>query len=68
VRCGDVTSYRTAPVASPSLPGGIPYIIANEAAERFSFYRMRAILVIFMTRYLPDTEAPAAKQGGDLHG
>lgn len=34
------------------MPGGIPYIIGNEAAERFSFYGMRSILVIFMTTYL----------------
>jgi POT family proton-dependent oligopeptide transporter len=44
--------YRTAPLASPGMPPGIPYIIANEAAERFSFYGMRAILVVFMTQYL----------------
>jgi POT family proton-dependent oligopeptide transporter len=37
------------------MPGGIPYIIANEAAERFSFYGMRAILVVFMTQYLLDS-------------
>ncbi len=36
------------------LPGGIPYIVGNEAAERFSFYGMRAILVVFMTQYLVD--------------
>lgn len=34
------------------MPTGIPYIIGNEAAERFSYYGMRAILVIFMTQYL----------------
>tara|TARA_B100001059_G_scaffold91112_1_gene89957 strand:+ start:5269 stop:7263 length:1995 start_codon:yes stop_codon:yes gene_type:complete len=34
------------------MPGGIPYIIGNEAAERFSFYGMKSILVIFMTGYL----------------
>lgn len=34
------------------MPGGIPFIISNEAAERFSFYGMRTILVIFMTQYL----------------
>ncbi|MGB5259784.1 MAG: POT family MFS transporter [Gammaproteobacteria bacterium] len=34
------------------MPPGIPYIIANEAAERFSFYGMRAILVVFMTQHL----------------
>lgn len=34
------------------MPAGIPYIVGNEAAERFSFYGMRAILVVFMTQYL----------------
>lgn len=34
------------------MPSGIPYIIGNEAAERFSFYGMRAILVVFMTQYM----------------
>jgi POT family proton-dependent oligopeptide transporter len=34
------------------MPVGIPYIVGNEAAERFSFYGMRAILVVFMTQYL----------------
>ncbi|WP_245549434.1 POT family MFS transporter [Methylomicrobium album] len=34
------------------MPSGIPYIIGNEVAERFSYYGMRAILVIFMTQYL----------------
>jgi POT family proton-dependent oligopeptide transporter len=34
------------------MPGGMPFIIGNEAAERFSFYGMRAILVVFMTQYL----------------
>lgn len=44
--------YRTAPVASTTMPGGVPYIISNEVAERYSFYGMRAILVVFMTQYL----------------
>lgn len=34
------------------MPTGIPYIIVNDVAERFSFYGVRAILVIFMTQYL----------------
>ncbi|MFT6395338.1 MAG: POT family proton-dependent oligopeptide transporter [Bradymonadia bacterium] len=34
------------------LPKGIPYIIGNEAAERFSFYGMKGILVVFMTQFL----------------
>ena len=37
---------------SKMMPQGIPYIIGNEAAERFSYYGMRAILVIFMTQHL----------------
>ena len=36
----------------PKYPKGIPYIIGNELAERFSYYGMRAILVVFMTQYL----------------
>ena len=42
----------TAPVPTSDLPKGIPYIIGNEAAERFSFYGMKAILVVFMHQYL----------------
>jgi POT family proton-dependent oligopeptide transporter len=34
------------------MPPGIPFIVGNEAAERFSFYGMRAILVVFMTQHL----------------
>lgn len=46
--------YKTKPDSSGSLPTGILYIVGNEAAERFSYYGMRAILVIFMTQYLVD--------------
>lgn len=44
--------YKTAPIASPNIPPGIPFIVGNEAAERFSYYGMRAILVVYMTQYL----------------
>ncbi|UCF43388.1 MAG: POT family MFS transporter [Planctomycetota bacterium] len=44
--------YLTAPVPSKKMPLGIPYILTNEAFERFSFYGTRCILVIFMTKYL----------------
>ncbi len=47
-----MAKHLTAPTATTELPGGIPYIIGNEAAERFSFYGMRAILMVFMTRHL----------------
>ena len=46
------TLYLTAPVKSKGMPKGIPYIIGNEAAERFSFYGMRSVLFVFMTTYL----------------
>lgn len=45
-------SHRTSPVDLAGMPPGIPYIIGNEAAERFSFYGMRTILVVFMAQYL----------------
>ncbi len=48
--------YRSAPAPMTGMPPGIPYIVANEAAERYSFYGMRAILVIFMTKYLMNAE------------
>lgn len=37
---------------SSSMPTGIPYIIGNEAAERFSFYGMKAALAVFIVNYL----------------
>jgi len=43
-----------APLKSSRMPPGIPFIIGNEAAERFSFYGMNSILVMFMTKYLLD--------------
>ena len=44
--------YHTAPVPSDRMPRGIPYIVGNEAAERFSFYGMNAILTVFLTKHL----------------
>ena len=54
------TPHLTAPVKSKGMPKGIPYIIGNEAAERYSFYGMKAILVIFMTKYLMDSNGEVA--------
>lgn len=53
-------AYKTQPDALSTLPTGIPYIIANEAAERFSYYGMRAILVVYMTQYLLNQSGQAA--------
>jgi POT family proton-dependent oligopeptide transporter len=50
------TEYRTTPVRTDRMPPGILYIVGNEAAERFSYYGMNSILVVFMTRYLLDRQ------------
>src|SRR6185369_927246 len=42
------------------MPPGIPFIVGNEAAERFSYYGMRTILVVFMTKYLLDSSGQLA--------
>ena len=36
--------YRTTPLPSSEMPPGIPYIVGNEAAERFSYYGVSPIL------------------------
>ena len=53
-----MSKYRTSPLATEKMPPGIPYIIGNEAAERYSFYGMKTILVIFMTKHLMGKEGP----------
>ncbi len=45
-------SYRTSPADIVGMPPGVPHIIGNEAAERFSFYGMKAVLAVFMVEYL----------------
>jgi POT family proton-dependent oligopeptide transporter len=61
--------YATSPPNISGMPPGVPYIIGNEAAERFSFYGMRSILIIFMTQYIvtsagaPDHMSDAEARG-----
>jgi len=55
--------YLTAPLPSKKMPAGIPYILTNEAAERFAFYGMTSILVIFMTTYLQASDGSLAVMG-----
>ena len=52
--------YRTTPVETQKTPPGILYIVGNEAAERFSYYGMNSILVVFMTGYLLDRQGHPA--------
>ena len=59
------TQYLTAPLKTPHMPPGVPYIVVNEAAERFSFYGMRTILVVFMTQYLMGAGGQLAVMSAD---
>jgi proton-dependent oligopeptide transporter, POT family len=45
-------TYRTAPHDTDRMPPGIPFIVGNEAAERFSYYGMLSILAVFLTDHL----------------
>jgi POT family proton-dependent oligopeptide transporter len=42
------------------MPPGVPYLIGNEAAERFSYYGMASILTIFLTEHLLGLDGQAA--------
>lgn len=44
--------YRTSPLQTDRMPPGIPYIVGNEFAERFSYYGTLAILELFLTEHL----------------
>jgi POT family proton-dependent oligopeptide transporter len=44
--------YATSPPNLATMPPGVPYIIGNEAAERFSYYGMKSILTVFMAHYI----------------
>lgn len=52
-----------APPKSDTFPAGIPYIVGNEGAERFSFYGMKAILYVYLTalylRFVVEGNVPA---------
>lgn len=52
--------FRTSPEDTENMPSGIPFIIGNEAAERFSYYGMSAILFSFMTKFLTDASGASA--------
>jgi POT family proton-dependent oligopeptide transporter len=43
------------------MPRGIPFIVANEFAERFCYYGVNAILAIYMTQHLHFGEAKATE-------
>src|SRR5881396_392117 len=45
-------NYLTSPPNLTTMPPGVPYIIGNEAAERFSYYGMKSVLTVFMAHYI----------------
>ena len=55
--------YRSQPLAIPTMPPGIFHLVANEGAERFSYYGMRAILVVFMTGMLMNAQGSLDPMG-----
>jgi proton-dependent oligopeptide transporter, POT family len=59
------TEYRITPWPTEKMPPGIPYIIGNEAAERFSYYGMSGILFAFLTEYLLDRSGGPAPMSAE---
>lgn len=49
-------------MATPNIPSSIKYIIGNEAAERFSYYGLRAILTIYLATHFFNPHADPALQ------
>jgi POT family proton-dependent oligopeptide transporter len=51
---------NTETIAKPKMPKAVPFIIGNEAAERFSFYGIRSILATFLVaQFFNPTQNPA---------
>ncbi len=47
-------------IKSDKMPSAIPFIVGNEAAERFNYYGLRAILTTFMVGQFFSAKYPAA--------
>ena len=51
---------NTETIVKPKMPKAVPFIIGNEAAERFSFYGIRSILATFLVaQFFNPTHNPA---------
>ena len=59
----DASGTTPPPQRDDRFPSGIPFIVGNEAAERFSFYGMRAILYVYLTglfsNFVAEAQIPA---------
>ncbi|MDO3644054.1 MAG: POT-type proton-dependent oligopeptide transporter [Mucilaginibacter sp.] len=57
-----------APVKKSRFPKAVPYIIGNEAAERFSFYGMRSVLSLFLVKqFFNPTDNAALTDQANAH-
>jgi len=54
------SKYLRAPVPSKKMPPSIPYIMINEATERYAFYAFDAILALFLINNLLNWEGNPA--------
>ena len=64
----DQTLSVPAAPAKSRFPKSVPFIIGNEAAERFSFYGMRSILTLFLVKqFFNPTGAASLSQQADAH-
>lgn len=54
------SKYLTAPIKTDKMPPGVPFIIGNEIAERFCYYGVNTILLVFMTHNLMDRGGQAS--------
>ncbi len=55
----DASDANSAAARDDRMPRGIPFIVANEFAERFCFYGINAILTVYMTQTLRIGDAEA---------
>jgi POT family proton-dependent oligopeptide transporter len=59
------TQYRQIPQDTSRMPSGVPFIVGNELAERFSYYGMKTILVVFMTHHLKNAHGVLAPMNAE---
>src|ERR1700742_3220397 len=60
-----MAEFRQTPQDTEGMPSGVPYIVGNELAERFSYYGMSTILVVFMTHHLKDASGASAPMSAE---
>src|ERR1700759_3228121 len=64
----EVASTAGAVPKKSRFPKAVPFIIGNEAAERFSFYGMRSILALFLvTQFFNPSHNKALETTAEAH-